>query len=150
MGQLLSVWVTLFSKVRQLSLGYGVLAGGLLTAPLVGLLFLVDKLAGLPFVPFALFDWIARVLPGPVVTFGIDLMIDGLRLAGLSVAAAAKTAEQAGAILLFYLIGTAAGGLFYGINRARNSEPRLTRVCWLGQYSACRWRRSAFPWVSRL
>lgn len=39
----------------------GVLAGGLLTAPLIGLIYLFDKLAGLPFVPFALFDWIARV-----------------------------------------------------------------------------------------
>ena len=77
-------------------MGYGVLAGALLTAPLVGVMYLIDKLAGLPFVPFALFDWIARVLPGPVITFGIDLMIDGMRLVGLSVADAAKTGEQAG------------------------------------------------------
>ena len=46
------------SRLGNLSLGYGALAGGLLTAPLVGLLYLVDKLVGLPFVPFALFDWI--------------------------------------------------------------------------------------------
>ena len=110
----------------NLSLGSGAVAGGLLTAPLVGLMYLIDKLAGLPFVPFALFDWIARVLPGPVVTFGIDLMIDGLRLVGLSVAAAAKTGEQAGAILLFFLIGVFSGALFFGIMKARGAEPRLT------------------------
>ena len=123
MGKLLSSSAGVFSAFGRLGLGYGGLAGGLLTAPLVGLLYLVDKLAGLPFSPFALFDWIARVLPGPVVTFGIDLMIDGLRLAGLSVAAAAKTGEQASAILLFFLIGTVGGVLFFGISRARSSKP---------------------------
>ena len=128
MRQMLSACLMFLSKLRQLSLGYGLLAGGLLAAPLVGLLYLADKLAGLPFAPFALFDWIARVLPGPVVTFGIDLMIDGLRLAGLSVAAAAKTGEQTIAVLMFFLIGTAGGVLFFGINKARNSEPRLSCV----------------------
>ena len=126
MKKLLTVSVTLVNRLRNLSLGYGALAGGLLTAPLVGLLYLVDKLADLPFVPFALFDWIARVLPGPLVTFGIDLMIDGLRLVGLSVAAAAKTGEQAAAILLFYFLGVGGGILFFGIAKARSGQPRLT------------------------
>ena len=126
MGKLFSGFATFWNRVRELSLGYGALAGGLLTAPLVGLFYLIDKLAGLPFVPFALFDWIARVLPGPVVTFGIDLMIDGLRLVGLSVAAAAKTGEQTGAILLFFLIGVGGGGLFFGIAKARSIELRIT------------------------
>ena len=125
MRNLLPFSVTLVSRLRNLSLGYGALAGGLLTAPLVGLLFLVDKLAGLPFVPFALFDWIARVLPGPIVTFGIDLMIDGLLLLGLSVAAAAKTGEQAAAILLLLTIGVGGGVLFFGISRARSAQPGL-------------------------
>ena len=125
MKKLLPVGATLVSRLGSLSLGYGALAGGLLTAPLVGLLYLIDKLADLPFVPFALFDWIARVLPGPVVTFGIDLMIDGLLLAGLSVAAAAKTGEQAAAILLFFFIGLGGGVLFFGIAKARNGKPQL-------------------------
>ena len=47
------------------SLGYGALVGGLVTAPLIGLMYLADKLLDLPFVPFAFFDWIARVTPGP-------------------------------------------------------------------------------------
>ncbi len=104
------------------SLGFGALAGGLLTAPLIGLMYLADKLLDLPFVPFALFDWIARVMPGPMVTMGIDLMIDGLRLVGLSVAAAAKTGEQAGAILLFFLIGVAVCALFFAASKAREAR----------------------------
>ena len=125
MKNLLTASAALVGRLRNLSLGYGALAGGLLTAPLVGILYLVDKLAGLPFVPYALFDWIARVLPGPLVTFGIDLMIDGLLLLGLSVAAAAKTGEQAAAILLFFFIGVGGGVLFFGIMKARNVQPRL-------------------------
>ena len=125
MKKLLPAVAKLVSRLRTLSLGYGALAGGLLTAPLVGLLYLADKMAGLPFVPFALFDWIARVLPGPVVTFGIDLMIDGLLLMGLSVAAAAKTGEQAAAVLLFFFIGVGGGVLYFGIAKACNVQPRL-------------------------
>ncbi len=95
-----------------------------MTAPLVGLMYLLDKLAGLPFVPFTLFDWIARVLPGPVVTFGIDLMIDTIRFAGLSVADAAKTAEQVMAVLLFFFLGVAAITLFFAVMRLRDTAPR--------------------------
>ena len=40
-----------------------------------------------------LFDWITRVLPGPVVTFGLDLFIDGMILVGLNVA---DTAQDGG------------------------------------------------------
>ena len=107
-------------------LGLGALAGALLTAPLIGLMYLADKLLDLPFVPFAFFDWLARILPGPLVTFGIDLMIDGLRLAGFSVAAAAKTGEQLGAILLFWVIGIALAGLVFAVHQKRNDRPPLT------------------------
>ena len=107
-------------------LGYGGLAGALLTAPLIGLMFLADKLLDLPFAPFALFDWIARVMPGPLVTFGIDLMINSLRLAGLSVAAAAKTAEQIGAILFFFLIGVAVCAVFFVVLKSRQSDSPST------------------------
>lgn len=104
------------------SLGFGALAGGLLTAPLIGLMYLADKLLDLPFTPFALFDWIARELPGPLVTFGIDLMIDGLRLAGFSVAAAAKTGEQLGAILMFFAIGVVVCALFFAARKIRADD----------------------------
>ena len=73
--------------MRKLSFGTGALAGALLTGALIGVMYFADQLAGLPFIPFDLFDWIARVLPGAVVTFGIDLMIDAMRLVGMSVAA---------------------------------------------------------------
>lgn len=114
----------LVNKIVNLGIGSGALAGTLLTAPLAGLLYLFDNLAGLPFVPFALFDWIARVLLGEVVIFGIDLMIDGMLAVGMSVAAAAKTAEQIGAVILFVLIGVVVGAIFFPVMKSRSIDPR--------------------------
>lgn len=110
--------------LQRIGLGYGILVGIVLTAPLIGLMYLLDKLAGFPFVPFALFDWIAQVLPGPVITLGIDLMIDGMRLVGLNVADAAKTAEQIGAVLLLFFVGVVAGATYFAIIKARGLLPQ--------------------------
>jgi DMSO/TMAO reductase YedYZ molybdopterin-dependent catalytic subunit len=112
------------NRLQKVGFWPAVLSGGLLTAPLTGLLYLADKLAGLPFTPFALFDWIAKVLPGVAVTFGIDMMIEGLRLFGMSVAASAKTAEQIVAVLLFFVIGVALSAAFLCVMKIREAGPR--------------------------
>ncbi len=91
----------------------GALVGGLLTAPMIGLMYLGDQLAGLPFAPFDLFDWISRMLPGPVITFGIDLMIDTLLFLGINVADTAKLAEQGMAVSVFFVIGIVSGAIFF-------------------------------------
>ncbi len=101
----------------------GSVIGGVLTAPLIGLMYLMDKLAGLPFVPFMLFDWITRVLPGGLVTFGIDTMIDAMLIAGMSVAAAAKTSEQVAAVLLVFIMGVVLGALYFLVMRKLNAAP---------------------------
>ena len=112
--------------MRKQSLGTGALAGALLTGTLMGVMYFADQLAGLPFIPFDLFDWIARVLPGAVITFGIDLMIEAMRLVGMSVAATAKTAERAMAIAQFFGLGVVAGALFFEVVRLRGAWPDLT------------------------
>lgn len=111
--------------MKKLNLGLGALIGGLLTAPLIGLMYLANQLAALPFVPFDLFDWITRVLPGPLITFGIDRMIDLILLFGLDVADVAKTAERAMAVLQFFVIGVVAGAVFWAIMTARRIKPDL-------------------------
>ena len=113
------------------SLGYGALVGGLVTAPLIGLMYLADKLLDLPFVPFAFFDWIARVTPGPLITFGIDMMIESLLLFNLSVAAAAKTSEQIAAVILVFVIGVVASAILFAVLRSRPPEPFGTGGKWL-------------------
>ena len=105
------------------NIGFGVLCGALVTIALTAVLYLANQLAGTPFVPYDLFDWMARVLPGAIVTFGIDLMIDVLRALDVSVAGTAKTAERVMAVGQFLLLGTAAGVLFFVIARLRGASP---------------------------
>ena len=114
------------------NLAKGAVTGTLLTAPLIGLMYLLDKISGLPFVPFMLFDWITRVLPGGLVTFGIDSMIDLMNVVGMSVAAAAKTTEQIIAIVLFLLLGVVLGAVFFALMRRLDVSPPLAAGVVLG------------------
>ncbi len=107
--------------MRKFRLGTGALVGGLLTAPLMGIMYLVNQLIDSPFPPFDFFNWIARVLPGPVITFGIDLMIDTMRLVGLDVADNAKTAERGIALIQFMVIGIVLAAVFFAVMRGRKT-----------------------------
>jgi DMSO/TMAO reductase YedYZ molybdopterin-dependent catalytic subunit len=109
--------------MKKLNLTAGTLVGVLLTAPLIGMMYLADQLLDLPFVPFDLFDWLTRVLPGPLITYGIDLMIDIMRWLGVSVADSAKTAEQFLAVLQFFLGGIIAGIVSFVFFDIRNVKP---------------------------
>ena len=53
----------------------GAVFGGLLTLPLMALLYLADQ-AGLPLVMYDLFDWLARVLPGNIIINSIETMVE--------------------------------------------------------------------------
>jgi hypothetical protein len=103
----------------------GAVVGALLSAPLIAASYLGWKLGGLPFVPFDLFDWIARELPGPVVTLGIDsavAILGGLHV--VSTAAAAKTAEQAMAVAAFFTAGVVSGSVLFAV-LGLSDEPAL-------------------------
>lgn len=105
----------------------GALVGALLTAPVIAILFLAQQLAGLPFVPFDVFDWLARHLPGRVITFGIDTMVAIIR--GLQLgptASAAKKAEQSLAIGGMFVTGIVIGAIFYAALRRRQ-----VRAAWV-------------------
>jgi hypothetical protein len=109
--------------IKKINLTSGALIGVLLTAPLIGIMYLADQLLDLPFVPFDLFDLLTRVLPGPLITFGIDLMIDTMRWLGVSVADTAKTAEQFLAVLQFFFGGIASGVVSFGFFSMRSTRP---------------------------
>ena len=85
------------------TLGFGSLVGVMLAAPMIAMMYVAQKWLNFSFAPFDVFDWIARLLPGPVVTFGIDRMVDMLILFGASVSGTAKTAEQSMAVGLFFV-----------------------------------------------
>jgi hypothetical protein len=57
----------------------GAIVGAMLTAALLGVFYAGWQLADLPFVPFDVFDWIARVLPGRIIAFGIGSMVAVIR-----------------------------------------------------------------------
>jgi len=97
----------------------GAWVGVLLTAPLIAIFYLGWKLAGLPFVPFHVFDWIARILPGGLITFGIDSMVKAIRALHIGdTSSAAKAAEQTMALAVFLVIGTLAAAVLFAILRA--------------------------------
>jgi len=87
------------------SIKLGGLLGALITTPVLAIMGLAATWLGFTFVPFAFFNWFTRILPGPIVTFGIDMMIEALRFLGIDVADAAKTAEQVAAIVMFLALG---------------------------------------------
>ena len=107
------------SVVNKPSSLTGVWVGALVTASLLALFFLAQALFGLPFIPFDLFDWLARILPGAVITFGIDLIVRVISTLNVgSTSDAAKAAEQTLAVLGPLVVGTLAGGLlFLGLRR---------------------------------
>jgi DMSO/TMAO reductase YedYZ molybdopterin-dependent catalytic subunit len=97
----------------------GAMVGVMLTASMISVFYLAWKLAGLPFVAFDAFDWIARKLPGSVVTFGIDAIVSVIRALHLGATAeTAKTAEKTMAIAGLLVTGSIAGTVLFGLLRA--------------------------------
>ena len=109
------------------TIGLGALVGALLVVPMVAVMYFADNWLDFSFPPYDVFDWVARILPGPVITFGIDLMIDSLEMLGLNVAATAKTAERIQALLIFATTGVVASIIVYSVvgRRPARSGPGL-------------------------
>ena len=97
--------------MKKASLKLGALVGGITSLPVAALLYLGSQLADLPFVPFDVFDWLARALPGDIITAGIDTIVGLIALFNLgNTSQSAKIIEQIMAILIFIL-----GGALFGI-----------------------------------
>ena len=102
--------------------GLGALAGLLLTAPLVAIFYFADAFLGTPFVPFDVLDWMARNLPGGLVTFAIDTMVTLITTLQLGeTSSSAKTAEQVMGIVGMVLTGIAFAALYFALQRRRNA-----------------------------
>jgi DMSO/TMAO reductase YedYZ molybdopterin-dependent catalytic subunit len=91
-------------------------ASAMLTAALMGILFFAWRVAGLPFVPFDVFDWTTRVLPGRLIAFGIGTMVTVIRALNLGpTAETAKLAEQTVALAGLFLTGVIGGAILFAI-----------------------------------
>jgi DMSO/TMAO reductase YedYZ molybdopterin-dependent catalytic subunit len=83
-----------------------------------------DRTAGLPAAPYLLFERLTRLLPGRLVSLGIDGMVSLITALGVRpVSTAAKIAEKGLAIALFMGLGACAGVvLALAGRRGRRSE----------------------------
>jgi len=96
----------------------GALVGVMLTAAMIGVYYAAWQLADLPFVPFDVFDWTTRVLPGQVIAFGIGSMVAIIRLLHVGpTSVVAKMAEQAMGIAGLFVTGVVGGAVLFGILR---------------------------------
>lgn len=111
--------------MRRPSTLFGAVIGAVTSLPVMALAYLGQRTLSLPFPPFDIFDLMARLLPGPVITFGIDSMvaiIRGLKLGQIS--DLAKAGERTMAILIFIVISALFGALLSWIVR-RTSQASL-------------------------
>ena len=67
------------SASAQPGLLTGAVIAAMLTASLISIFYLGWKAAGLPFIPFDVFDWMTRILPGQVLAAGIGVMVTVIR-----------------------------------------------------------------------
>lgn len=107
----------------QTNILLAVLVGLMLTVALVAIFFVADALIGTPFVPFDVLDWIARNLPGGLITFGIDTMVDLIISLNLGeTSTAAKTAEHIMGITGMIVTGVVAGVAFFMVMDNRHNK----------------------------
>jgi DMSO/TMAO reductase YedYZ molybdopterin-dependent catalytic subunit len=111
----------------------GVLAASLVTMALIGTLFFGWSVAGLPFVPFDVFDWLTRILPGRLIAFGIGTMVSLIRTLNLGpTSETAKLAEQVMAIAVVFIAGVVGGTILFVVLRAELTRSRLIPGLLLG------------------
>jgi DMSO/TMAO reductase YedYZ molybdopterin-dependent catalytic subunit len=108
--------MSIMKASRSAGLLSALFASAMLTAALIGILFFAWRVAGLPFVPFDLFDRTTRVLPGRLIAFGIGTMVTVIRALNLGpTAETAKLAEQTMAVAGLFLTGVIGGAILFAI-----------------------------------
>lgn len=112
---------------KRMTILTGALFGLLTSLPVIALNYLGQAVAGLPFVPFDIFDWMTRTLPGGLLTFVIDTLVGLINSLSLGeTSSTAKLFEQL--IAISQLV--AGGAVFGGI------------LAWLGQRRTLNYRRA--------
>lgn len=104
-------------------MGMSLLLGFLTSTGFMAVSFAGMTLFGLYFVPYDIFDWIARILPGPIVTAGIDGLVFLIRTLNLGeISQTAKPAENLLAVLIFMLLGGVFGWAIGFISQRKHWE----------------------------
>lgn len=104
--------------MKKISLWKGGWLGGLSALVVVALNYLSNLIFGFPRVSFQIFDWMARILPGDLLTFTIDTIVGVVSNLNLGqTSEIAKMVEQGIAIFLFLLLGVLFGGILAWIGK---------------------------------
>jgi DMSO/TMAO reductase YedYZ molybdopterin-dependent catalytic subunit len=112
--------------MKPISKGIAGLLGGITALVIMGLFYFGHHFLELPFLPFDIFDWMARVFPGLLINFVIDLIVTVVNTLKLGpTASTAKLVEQGIAIVQFLLFGIIIGIVlaYYG----QRNPKRLVR-----------------------
>jgi len=118
---------------RPATLFTGATLGALLTAPLLAVFYLAEQVFGLPFPPFAVFDWLARALPGDIVVRSIEAMVDLIRRFDLGeTSGTAKTVETLAALAIFFGGGVLMAVALLAGHQRLAERRRLPQGIWLG------------------
>lgn len=116
------------SDLKNAFLTRAIIISGLLMTALTSIFYFAEQLVGVAFPAFDVMDFLIRVLPGDIITFGIDRMVDVIFAFtdGEDLDTVAKNVESGMAIALFLGIGTAIGvGYFWLAKRLRERETFL-------------------------
>ncbi len=98
--------------MKKINIWLGGLIGGYSALVIVALNYLVNQLFGLPRFAYFIFDWMARILPGGLITFTIDSIVKVIQVLNLGpTSEIGKIAEQSIAIFMFLLMGVVFGGI---------------------------------------
>jgi DMSO/TMAO reductase YedYZ molybdopterin-dependent catalytic subunit len=107
----------------------------------MAILYLGNQIASLAFLPFHSFDWMARILPGDLITTGIDAIVKLIYLLNLSdTSRSAKLLEQLMALLMFVTFGLVLGVVItwfigrFGRDRRQQSAVRYGIIAGLIGY----------------
>ena len=98
----------------------GLAAGAVATAPLLGV-FVLGSILGIVSVPFTVFEWLVRVLPGRLVIFGLEQTLRLLEGLGFNIKNTAKAAEEVLALTGLFVLGWLVGLLFFSL--VRSTDP---------------------------
>jgi hypothetical protein len=105
----------------------GLLLGLVLGIPLAALFYFFWQFRLVPFIPFEIFDWNSRILPGGLITISIDIIVHIIRSFHLGQTAhTAKSIEHLLAYVSYFML-TAGAGLALGLLPRRAGKGSMTR-----------------------
>ncbi len=105
----------------------GITIGFFISLPWLALMYAGQQLAGLPHIPFDLFELLAWSLPGGIISLGIEYLIEFVSLIGLGqTSTVGKAVEIAAAYILTLIILSGLAGL-YAITLHRLKTPWIVR-----------------------